>query len=605
MPGVTPIITGVPYFFVRGAPPGNVGYFLDGVRVPLLYHIGLGPSVVHPGIVDRVDLYPAAYPARYGRFAGGIVAGETTPPRYDLHGEGSVRLVDAGALVEAPIAGGRGAALAGGRYSYTALLLSLLNEEVVLEYWDYQARLAYELDARDTVSAFAFGAYDFLGEKNPDGSTDVAFATEFHRLDLRFDHRESNRTHFRFGVTLGVDLTRADEEDLVVRDNLLSARAEVERRSSAELTVRGGVDTTLDFYSVQFEEDEFDSGPGIGPDPGQGESDEESLSRLFPDRVDLAAGVWSELVLDPEPGVTITPGLRVDFYASDGVSAVGVDPRIAAEFAVTDKLRLLHALGIAHQRPSFVVPIPGFQPAGLEGGLQRSLQASAGFELDLPQDFTARVTLFNNVFLNMTDALSTAREGDEEPPPFEPPDPQAPPPPPQEEDDVLDQILTRSLGSSVGLEVFIRRPLTRRLGGFISYTLSRSVRSIGREHFPARFDRTHVFNLALAYDLGKNWRAGTRFVLYTGFPQEDIDEDIELNQLRSEHPPRIPAFYRVDLRLEKRWRLGERAWWAFVIEVLNATLSKEVVAVNCNSLGCENEEIGPVTIPSIGVEFVF
>ena len=34
MPGVTPFASGVPFFFVRGAPPGNVGYFLDGVRVP-------------------------------------------------------------------------------------------------------------------------------------------------------------------------------------------------------------------------------------------------------------------------------------------------------------------------------------------------------------------------------------------------------------------------------------------------------------------------------------------------------------------------------------------------------------------------------------------
>ena len=45
LPGVTPLASGLPYFFVRGAPPGNVGYLLDGIRVPLLYHIGLGPSL--------------------------------------------------------------------------------------------------------------------------------------------------------------------------------------------------------------------------------------------------------------------------------------------------------------------------------------------------------------------------------------------------------------------------------------------------------------------------------------------------------------------------------------------------------------------------------
>ena len=79
--------------------------------------------------------------------------------------------------------------------------------------------------------------------------------------------------------------------------------------------------------------------------------------------------------------------------------AVGIDPRIAARFEVTSKLAILHALGIAHQPPSFVVPIPGFQPGGLQGGLQKSLQASSGVELQLPEDFIATVTLFNNVFL--------------------------------------------------------------------------------------------------------------------------------------------------------------------------------------------------------------
>src|SRR5262245_49222745 len=102
-PGVTPVISGFPYFFVRGAPPGNVGYFIDGIRVPLLYHWFVGPGVIHPAFIERVDLYRGAYPARYGRFAGAVVAAETARPRYELHGEASVRLIDAGAMLELPL----------------------------------------------------------------------------------------------------------------------------------------------------------------------------------------------------------------------------------------------------------------------------------------------------------------------------------------------------------------------------------------------------------------------------------------------------------------------------------------------------------------------
>jgi len=123
MPGVTPIVSGIPYFYIRGAPPGNVGYFLDGVRVPYLFHVALGPSVIHPGMVDRVDLYPGGFPAEFGRFAGGIVTATATTPTPTLHGEWNVRVFDAGALAESGFADGRGTVLVGGRYSYTAAIV--------------------------------------------------------------------------------------------------------------------------------------------------------------------------------------------------------------------------------------------------------------------------------------------------------------------------------------------------------------------------------------------------------------------------------------------------------------------------------------------------
>ncbi|HYQ15174.1 MAG TPA: TonB family protein, partial [Polyangiaceae bacterium] len=130
LPGVVPIVSGLPYFYVRGAPPGNIGYFFDGIPVPFLYHFAAGPSLFHPAFIDRVDLYPGAYPVRYGRFAGAIVAGEMAPPGYKLRGEWNVRLIDSGAMVEAPFANGRGSIMAGGRISYTGLVLSLIVPDV-------------------------------------------------------------------------------------------------------------------------------------------------------------------------------------------------------------------------------------------------------------------------------------------------------------------------------------------------------------------------------------------------------------------------------------------------------------------------------------------
>jgi outer membrane receptor protein involved in Fe transport len=591
LPGVTPLASGVPFFYVRGAPPGNVGYFLDGIRLPLLYHVGLGPSVVHPALVSRVDLYPGAYPTRYGRFSGGIVAGEVEAPLDRWHGEWQIRLFDTGVMTEAPFADGRGHVLLGGRYSYTAYLISLLGEEVRLEYWDYQLRAGYRLGDADELSVFAFGSFDYFGEDTSDPD-DSLFSTEFHRIDLRHDHEFSPTSRLRSAVTWGFDRTRVAEDTGYALDRRLQLRSAFDSQLGPGVRLSAGVDVATDAYSIEpnLEDDEGeeltldpsappDSG---GPPPGVFVDDEpdidadEELARLFPSRRDWVAGAYVEVGLDFAGFVHLEPGLRFDTYRSQGASALSFEPRISAEFRVTRELTLKNAIGLAAQPPSFVVPVAGFEIGGLPGGLQRSVQSSAGVEYRLPDQMKLSLSLFHNAFFNMTDILSLARIQN------------------AEEELRLD---TRARGQAYGLELMLHRDLTRRFGGFLSYTLSRSSRLTQYGRIAAAFDRTHVLNAVAAYDIGRRWRAGGRFVFYTGTP-----ELLELGGTSTES--RLPPFYRLDVRIEKRWPFGSKGgFWALVFEVLNTTLNREVVARSCGEDGdCDDEAIGPVVIPSIGIE---
>ncbi len=582
MPGVTPIATGIPYFYVRGAPPGNVGYFLDGIRVPLLFHFALGPSVSHPGMVERVDLYPGGYPARYGRFSGGIVAAETTPPRAEFHGEANVRLFDAGAMVEAPFAGGRATALAGGRYSYTAAIVSLVAPEVSTGYWDYQLRVGYDASAKDKVALFAFGSYDYFTVEsespNFDGTTqrtEDGASTEFHRVDLRHERHIDAKTSLKSALTLGYERTgnetlSGDEIDVI--GQMVALRSAIVHEQSERTLWRAGIDAEIDNYSATI----------------AGQDDE--VATAFPSRLDAAAGVWSDVVLEPDRGFTLTPGLRLDGYTSEGYEALGIDPRISARFQLSSKVAIEHAWGIASQAPSFVIPVPGFAVAGLKDGLQRAIQTSSKVEVTLPAKFTAEATVFQNAIFNLSDLLSIVRE-------------------PEIADDA--SFDTRIRGHSYGLELLLRRPLTEELGCYLSYTLSRAERVFEGQDFVASFDRTHVLHASLAYNLGRRWRAGTRFTFYTGTPpQLDTEVFVPSGPLpvdaRQIPQQRSPSFYRLDVRLEKQWLVGSKgAWVSFIFEVLNTTLHKEVLDYRCGVNGCRGEEFGPVTIPSIGLEAAF
>lgn len=618
MPGVTPIVSGLPFFFVRGAPPGNVGYYLDGVRIPLLFHVGAGPSVVHPGLVQRVDLYPGGYPARFGRFSGGIVEGETAPPLDRPHGEYNLRLFDAGAMIETPFGPkNRGSVLLGGRYSYTAFLLTQIASDTLLDYWDYQGRATYDLTPDDRISVFAFGSYDYLGQRTAT-QTITLFGTEFHRVDLRYDRKLGDKGAMRVAVTTGFDRSRA-QEDRYVRDRVLGARTELSYYVDPRILLRAGTDLQVDSYDVQVV-----SGT-LAPSVAR-------VASFFPSRTDLAFGTRADAVIGVAKGFEITPGARVDMFASDGATALGVDPRLAMRTEVTPSTRVLAAMGIAHQPPSFVVPVPGFQPGGLRGGLQKAYQTALGVEADLFEAITGTATVFHNAFYDMSDPLGTS------PPQLSgcapgtfPSDTLAgdrtrtsggfggggggatcgiPRFPPgtigpdrsgggQQGADsrgtqtAANAFEVRTRGEAIGLELFVKKKLTSRIGGFLSYTLSRSTRTYEGRSYIATFDRTHVLNTALAFDLGKNWRAGTRFTFYTGLPKAPDPTD---------DATRLQPFYRVDLRLEKRWQLSKTAWISGVAEWLNATLSKEAIATTCTLGGCQAQLIGPVTIPSVGVE---
>lgn len=599
MPGVTPIISGLPYFYVRGAPSGNVGYYFDGVRVPYLFHFGLGPSVIQPSLIAKTDLHKGGYPAELGRYAGGVIEATAMPPADHLHGDAQVRLFDAGGLAEATFADGRGTALVGGRYSYTAALFSLLQSDTTLDYRDYQARVTYALTERDTIGILGFGAYDNAKQREtvdpstvssfvdpnaagqlPSSVDRTLFASEFHRADARWDHLFSGGGNLRVAATVGFDRTRI-EAHRSATDVMYGARANFVQPVGKGVVLHAGADATFDHFS----------GASLAPFS----DDDDVVARqavLFENRTDYVAGAYVDTVITAIPSVELVPGVRFDEYGSNGHHADAVDPRFSAKFFLTKHWRIVHAYGVATQAPSTPLTLPGIGVANLQGGLQKAVQTSGAVEGDLPYDFNVSVGAFHNAFYNLNDALGTAQI---------------------EITDIekSDSLTGKSRGSAYGLEVGVKRKLTNRIGGMLAYTLSRSERTVNGQDFISAYDRPHVLSAAVSADLGRSWRAGARFVTYSGIPMHAATPAFA-EQIVGIPPSRTPPFVRLDLRLEKRWNLGKTWWISFVAEALNATLTREVTGYSCGtaiaipgqsaSARCSERVIGPISVPSVGAE---
>lgn len=512
--------------------------------------------MVHPALIDHVELYRGAAPTRFGRYAGAIVNAETRTHLNRAGGEGNVRVFDAGALVETPFADGRGHALVGGRYSYTALIVSLLSA-AELQYWDYQTRVDYQTSKNGKLGIFAFGGYDRFAAPDEDMIQRGA-GTQFHRVDLRYDIENPN-SKTRVAVTTGFDRSGTTSGDLT--DRMLAFRSLTQQRVRRDLTVQYGSDVSVDRYTLKIDEATAEAA---------------DIAAMFPDRTDVFGSVFAELNYSPTAWAAISPGIRADAYRIGGKTATSFDPRLATTLRPNRTIYTAYAIGVSNQPPNYVPQIPAATVGTLSGGLQRALSMSTTVGAHLPFDLGVSATGFRAEYYNLLDPIGRNKDWS-----FD-----------------RNNLTRRERGVAYGVELEMRRAMTKRIGGFISATFSRSERHTATYASLSAFDRPLVLSAAIGVDLGYRIRAGARLAYYSGIPGHVFDD----GGSRYDGSRRAKAYYRADLRLERRWPIAGRGYWAVVAEMLNATLSKEITSRNCGTQGCSDEVSGPIAIPSIGLE---
>ena len=588
LPGASQLADFLPYVVVRGAAPGNTGYFLDGVRVPILFHVAIGPSVIHPYFIDQVDFYPGGAPVRLGRYVSGMIEGRTKAARRDrVYGEFEVRLTDAGGLVEVPLnrrrdptcrrrklddptlsrkarakldcrrGEARGSLTLAGRYSYTAGVLTLVQANTRLKFWDYQARFDHKLGQNAQYTAFAYGSFDSIGEKL---APEPFLQFEFYRVQQRIRQQLPRGGTASYSLALGLD--RSGLESVKTNQWQVSPRFDVRlplgERSNGEFGF--GLDQE---FSV-FRADTAAAGPGIT----------DYVSVLLSDRFVSATGLYAEL-LWRKGRVDIRPGLRGDLYVQLGPSptlpqaasvthAFGVDPRLLVREKLNDRWTLRQNIGLYHQPPSFPVPIPGVESFGFERGLQRNLQGSLGYEFAISDRFILTQDAYLGRLSNLQDYdLAAATEAGQ-----------------RGQLSEFDDLVVQARGLVYGLETMLRLAPRQRVYGWAAYTLSRSTRVFDQGGRAAsNWDQRHILNIVLGYRIGEKWNLGGRFHVNSGRPYTAaLAGQSEVEALTyNRNNARLPAFYQLDLRAERTWRF--RSWnLQLIFDVLNSTYNREIFA---------------------------
>lgn len=565
LPGAvrTPLDAG--WLIVRGGDPRDTGVYIDGVRVPLIYHLGGFTSVIHPGFIDHVEFLPGGQSARYGRSTAGVVDLVTRAPPDQVEVRAGANIILAGAFVSVPIRHDRervGGFAVGFRRSYLDAVLravpSITDEQadIAPRFWDWQVRGDAEL-APGAFRLFGFGFVDTL-----DGSTG-----EGERVVIAFNSQQVQGDWI--GVALGkpavirpyfsydlrqVTISTADlQQDRQVVS--VGTRAELQDDGLGRVGYSAGVDVRVDSLQLAYND----------------------IPR---------SGIISspELYGDVRFGQTtrVVAGLRSDTeLVTDQLPRFSLSPRLSIVHPVSGALDLRADAGLYHQPPPYELMLGPPEGSALE--LEYSWGGGAGATWR-EGPFTVDVDAFGRRIDNLTqyDADGSLGQGD---------------------------------GLAFGLETMTR--FTQgRFAGWLSLSWSRSLRreESSSNWTPAIYDQPVTLVLVGSEDLGKSWTLSSRFRYASGFPAPAERGATAYDVLTSTSVPltrdsfgRLPSFHALDVKISRhviQHKLGLDVYLD-VQNVYNRRIPEPVITGISDVYTAQAYGFGLTTLPIFGIEGVY
>ncbi len=582
LPGVARPQLGGSELVVWGAAPGETRIAVDGMEIPMLYHMGGLRSVVHSGFASNFSLVPGGYGADHGRGLGGLVRIDSRAPPLDgYQGEVNVDVLDASFAAGAAISNRIGV-LGAGRVGY---LDRILNDTLSADtrrlfplprYHDFQGKVVVGLREGERIEAIVLTSADASAisrySASPSSVAEQDRRQSFSRFGIRYVRALPDGSGASLTPFVGWDRTDLEQvsglamADETIASTVLGLRGDYLALLSPGLTLVLGFDGYLTLTSARragsptLPPREGDIVAFGQPMSGAASTDSwrASIGNLAPYfALEIARGSWR-----------LSPSFRLDgvvIATNRDAPKTASTPQVGTSqlsFAPAPRLALAHrtsawsseslAIGLYHQAPdpgdlSAVFGTPTLSVA-------HALHVVVDTQLTPVPGVTVQPTLFYRTLWNLV-----ARNPDANPP--------------------LAQALVQSgVGRAYGAQVLVRLAPASVFSGWLAYTLSRSERRLASAPSARLFDQdqTHVLTVVGSASFA-GLVVGARFRLATGMPRTPVVGSY-LDATTGQYQPifgpqntiRLPAFYALDLRIERRFRRRSLDIVPY-LEVLNLT----------------------------------
>lgn len=594
LPGVGRAAFGSGALVVWGAAPQDTRVYVDGVRIPQLYHSGGFRATINSDLVRAIELAPGGYGAEYGRGLGGLVTVDTRALRNDtFHGYVQSDVIDSSALLETPI--GKSTRIAvSGRGSYLSETLGVFTTKDVSQFvpiprfFDGEMKIEHDLGDNETLSLVAIASDDKLRRTvtNPDPAQTIydEHRTNFKRIFATYQKTFHDGSSVTLTPSFGTDNFDYDQRfgttptTQTIDATVFGVRGKWRGRVAPFLSLNAGLDVEASNSTISRQ-------GAITLPPREGDI---TVFGQPPNDV-VNFDKWQVMIGSIAPYVQgdvellggkihVIPGVRMDAYLVNGDKqfptktdavergylrneTVG-EPRLAARWQASEKLAVKAAYGQYHQAPDPEDLSPVFGNPNL--GFADAQHYLAGANYRLMDKLSAEAT----VFLSRSDDLAARSTS---------PSPQT-----------GQALLNTREGRAYGGQILVRRELAQGFFGWITYSLIRSERK-DADGLPWRlfdYDQTHVATAVASYELPLGFEVGARLRYATGFPRTPVigayynsRRDLYEPAFGAQNSIRIPAFAQADLRVAKRftWNWGKLELYADVQNITNRANREDIV----------------------------
>lgn len=579
LPGVQNGGEGTTGFFVRGGKVDQNLVQLDEATVYNASHLMGFFSVFNADAIKDVELYKGGVPSVFGGRLSSILDIRMKDGNNQRTAvSGGIGLIASRLTIEGPIANERHSFLITGRRTYADLFLAASNDPSIndtrLYFYDLNGKMNFRLSSKDRLFVSTYMGDDVFSFKNMlnwdwgNRTTTLRWNRVFHpKLFTNFTALYST-FNYRLGANAG-----PSEYDWQASIRDFSLKADVNWYPNAQHKVSMGISSihhTFQPGKVWLSSDRFEN--------------EFSLDR----KRALESALYIQDEIQANDRLAFQVGLRFSlfqniggqsyswddsfdtpidttFYGSRSLHGayLNMEPRIGVRYQLDDTRsikasynRMVQYLHLASNTTASV-PLDVYIPTDQAIEPQLADQISVGyFQTFEKAGLTFSAEAFHKHLENQIDFRDNA-------------------------DLMLNNHVERDIrvgqGRAYGLEFMLRKQ-EGKLSGWISYTWSRSERTIAGinngESYWARQDRPHVINVIASYPINKRLTLGMNWGFASGMPVTLADggyyfDGVIVPTYSGRNNHRLPASHRLDLSLtlqsKRKARSSRGGSWNFSV----------------------------------------